>query len=464
MEGSKEKIILNIGGVRYETYSSTLRTFPGTKLCSLTEPHAPSIYDYDPTTKEFFFDRSAEIFSYVLNYYRTKHFHCPIDTCRSVLEEELAFWEINETQLASCCWLKLNNKEVQPEEFNIWDENEQTDDQCLIVQTERRDFSWRTRWQPKIWSIFEKPFSSFSSKAYRTTNASQRLQRMFSVLLGFLEPTFSAEEALSCLAFVSLLFIVGIVIIFCEETKAQFEFFTANFTSVGYSEVSHDDHEPYYHQAAYLLHLELFCVLWFTFEFSVRFCFCPDKKLFFQNPLNVVDFLSLFPVYIELFVAGQIQRRPSLGLWLGFVRIVYLLKLLKISKLIETPLILRVLCYTLKSILREICILLMILAFETLFFGSLFFYGELLGSHPSYTGELHFTDILVCFWWALITLTTVGYGDIIPFTTAGQVTAALAAVCGMLTIIVPIPIFLVKFKSYYDIAIFKQKLKRSKKH
>ncbi|XP_068268148.1 voltage-gated potassium channel KCNC1-like [Nyctibius grandis] len=431
MEGSKEKIILNIGGVRYETYSSTLRTFPGTKLCSLTEPHAPSTYDYDPTTKEFFFDRSAEIFSYVLNYYRTKCFHCPIDTCRSVLEEELAFWEINETQLAPCCWLKLNNKEVQPEEFHVWDENEQTDDQCLIVQTERRDVSWRTRWQPKIWSIFEKPFSSFSAK---------------------------------CLAFVSLLFIVGIVIIFCEETKAQFEFFTANFTSVGSSEVSHDDHEAYYHQAAYLLHLELVCVLWFTFEFSVRLCFCPDKKLFFQNPLNVVDFLSLFPVYIELFVAGQIQRMPSLGLWLGFVRIVYLLKLLKISKLIETPLILRVLCYTLKSVLREICILMMILAFETLFFGSLFFYGELLGSHPSYTGELHFTDILVCFWWALITLTTVGYGDVIPFTTAGQVTAALAAVFGMLTIIIPIPIFLVKFKSYYDIAIFKQKLKRSKKY
>ncbi|XP_010211356.1 PREDICTED: potassium voltage-gated channel subfamily C member 3-like [Tinamus guttatus] len=426
MEDSKEKIILNVGGVRYETYSSTLRAFPGTKLCSLTDPHAPSIYDYNPTTKEFFFDRSGEIFSYVLNYYRTKHLHCPIHICRSVLEEELAFWEINETQLASCCWLKLNNKKVPPDELHILDENDQADDQHLIVQTERMDCRWRTRWQPKIWSLFEKPFSSFSAK---------------------------------CLAVVSLLFIIGIVIIFCEETKAQFDFFTANFTFIGRSGVAHNYHESHYHQAASLLHLELFCVLWFTFEFSVRFCVCPDKKKFFQNPLNMVDFLSLFPVYIELFLVGQIQKMPSLGLWLGFIRVVYLLKLLKLSKLIETPLTLRVLSYTLKSILREICILLMILAFETLFFGALFFYGELLCSNPSLTGELHFTDIFVCFWWALITLTTVGYGDIIPLTTVGQVIAALAAVFGMLTIIIPIPIFLVKFKSYYAVAVFKQKLK-----
>ncbi|KYO38340.1 potassium voltage-gated channel subfamily C member 1-like [Alligator mississippiensis] len=430
MEGAKEKIILNVGGIRHETYCSTLRTFPGTKLCRLTEPHAHSMYEYDSSTKEFFFDRSAELFGYVLNYYRTKHLHCPADTCRSVLEEELAFWEISDAQLAPCCWLKLNNKERQPEEFNMWDENELADDQCLIVQMERRDFSWRARWQPKIWAIFEKPYSSLGAK---------------------------------CLAVVSLLFIIGIVIIFCEETKAQFDFFAGNFTIVSHSEVTHIVHEPYYHQAPYLLHLELFCVLWFTFEFSMRFCFCPDKKKFLKNPLNVVDFLSLFPVYIELFTAKQIQKMPTLGLWLGSVRVVYLLKLLKISKLIETPLILRVLSYTLKSILREICILLMMLAFETLFFGSLFFYGELLGIHPSFTGDLHFTDILICFWWALITLTTVGYGDIIPLTTFGQVTAALAAIFGMLTIIIPIPIFLVKFKGYYAIAISKQKLKMSRK-
>uniref|UniRef100_A0A8C8RPV1 BTB domain-containing protein n=1 Tax=Pelusios castaneus TaxID=367368 RepID=A0A8C8RPV1_9SAUR len=430
MDNSKEKIILNVGGIRHETYCSTLRTFPGTKLCSLTEPHASRVHDYDPNTKEFFFDRSAQLFGYVLSYYRTKHLHCPADTCRSVLEEELAFWEISDAQLAPCCWLKLTNKDCQPEEFNDCDENDHADDQCLIAQVERRDFSWRARWQPKIWSIFEKPFSSLSAK---------------------------------CVAIVSLLFIIGIVIIFCEETKAQYEFFAVNVTIFGHSDVIHSVQHTYYQQAPYLLHLELVCVLWFTFEFSMRFFFCPNKKKFLRNPLNVADFLSLFPVYIELFTTEQIQKTPNLVLWLGFVRVIYLFKLLKIFKLLETPLILKVLSCTFKSIIREICFLMMILAFETFFFGSLFFYGELLGIHPFSHGDLLFTDIIMCFWWALITLTTVGYGDIIPFTTLGQVIAGFAAVFGMLTIIVPIPIFLVKFKGYYASAIITQKLKMSKK-
>lgn len=98
------------------------------------QSHVPqSTYSCDPTAKVFFFfDGSAEVLSYVLNYCRTKHFHCPVNTCRTVLEEEeLAFWGTQEAQLASCCWLKLNNK-AWPGEF--WGRNEQTDNRCLTVQ------------------------------------------------------------------------------------------------------------------------------------------------------------------------------------------------------------------------------------------------------------------------------------------------------------------------------------------
>uniref|UniRef100_A0A670XP24 Potassium channel tetramerisation-type BTB domain-containing protein n=1 Tax=Pseudonaja textilis TaxID=8673 RepID=A0A670XP24_PSETE len=88
MKPLEEKIFLNIGGLRYETYASTLQAFPGTKLCRLTEPQAAATFDYDPDTQEFFFDRSSCLFEDVLNYYRTKQLHCPDLTCKSALDED----------------------------------------------------------------------------------------------------------------------------------------------------------------------------------------------------------------------------------------------------------------------------------------------------------------------------------------------------------------------------------------
>ena len=64
------RIIINVGGVKYETFKSTLRSIPDTRLSWITEAqgHNP---DYDPATGEFFFDRHPGIFNMILNYYRT---------------------------------------------------------------------------------------------------------------------------------------------------------------------------------------------------------------------------------------------------------------------------------------------------------------------------------------------------------------------------------------------------------
>ena len=70
-DGDSGKIVINVGGVRHETYRSTLRTLPGTRLAGLTEPEAAARFDYDPGADEFFFDRHPGVFAYVLNYYRT---------------------------------------------------------------------------------------------------------------------------------------------------------------------------------------------------------------------------------------------------------------------------------------------------------------------------------------------------------------------------------------------------------
>ncbi|XP_070615699.1 voltage-gated potassium channel KCNC1-like isoform X2 [Erythrolamprus reginae] len=420
----EEKISLNIGGLRYETYASTLQAFPGTKLCLLTEPQAAATFNYDPDTKEFFFDRSSCLFEEVLNYYRTKELHCPDLTCKSALDEELAFWGLSNAPLAPCCWQKLAIAEGQREEYSIQEEDQAAPG--LMDQAGRNQSVWRGRWQSRIWTMFEKPFSSLSAKG---------------------------------LAAVCLLFNIGICSLFVAKALEDAHFpptyimeNQTNLTSDVHIEVGN----LFYSKPPYLLPWELPFVLWFMLEFFLRLLSCPNKKEFLQSPLNVADFLSLFPVYIELSFYGHPTSHQRVVFWLDLVRALYFFKLLKVLKLVETPVMLRVLSYTSRGLIREIVLLLVVLLFEILFFGSVCYYVDIIEENV-YT---HFFDIGSGFWWALVTLTTVGYGDIIPISIAAKMIGGCTALCGVLTIILPIPFFCIKFQGYYNALMIKEKRKR----
>ncbi|MEE6495415.1 hypothetical protein FKM82_002041, partial [Ascaphus truei] len=425
MDASSRRIVINVGGIRFETYVSTLQTFPGTKLARLAEPTACSANDYDLKDNEFFFDRNPKVFGYVLDYYRTKRLHCSGDMCRSMLMEELSFWEISSTQLAHCCWLKVNNQASDLEDFSTWDDIMQSEEQQLLVQADRVDYSWRATWQPKVWALFELPFSSLASM---------------------------------CVTAISLLFIIGAIVIFFEETKQHHLYMLNNTQSTDDDIVQSFTQELDHQKVTYLLYLELVCVLWFTFEFCIRLFFCPDKKNFMRNLLNLIDLLSLFPVYVELLARGYVERMDNLWKVLGFFRIVYIIKLIRIFMLIEGSIMLRVLSGTLRAIMRDIFILLLVLAVETLFFATLAFYAEWTNADIYIYKHDLFGDIYSCCWWALITLTTVGYGDMYPITTFGKVISSLTAISGIMTIVIPIPILIIKFQHYYSIALASEKL------
>ncbi|XDV47901.1 hypothetical protein PO909_017443 [Leuciscus waleckii] len=146
-----EKIVINCGGVRHETYRSTLKTLPGTRLSWLTEPDAFSNFDYDAKSDEFFFDRHPSVFSFILNYYRTGKLHCPNDVCGPLFEEELAFWGIDETDVEACCWMNYRQHRDAEEALDSFETPEPEDN---------RKAGWWRVWRPRIWALFEDPYSS----------------------------------------------------------------------------------------------------------------------------------------------------------------------------------------------------------------------------------------------------------------------------------------------------------------
>lgn len=98
---AENRVVLNVGGIRHETYKATLKKIPATRLSRLTE----ALANYDPILNEYFFDRHPGVFAQVLNYYRTGKLHYPSDVCGPLFEEELEFWGLDANQVEPCCWM-----------------------------------------------------------------------------------------------------------------------------------------------------------------------------------------------------------------------------------------------------------------------------------------------------------------------------------------------------------------------
>jgi len=89
------RITINVGGIRHETYKATLKKIPATRLSRLTE----ALANYDPILNEYFFDRHPGVFAQILNYYRTGKLHYPLDVCGPLFEEELEYWGLDANQV-----------------------------------------------------------------------------------------------------------------------------------------------------------------------------------------------------------------------------------------------------------------------------------------------------------------------------------------------------------------------------
>ncbi|NWI68225.1 KCNC3 protein, partial [Todus mexicanus] len=267
-------------------------------------------------------------------------------------------------------------------------------------------------------------------------------------------------------AFASLFFILISITTFCLETheafnrvinKTETSAAAATTTTTVAVEV---ETEPF------LTYVEGTCVVWFTFEFLMRVSFCPDKRDFIKSSLNIIDFVAILPFYLEVGLRGLSSKAAKDVL--GFLRVVRFVRILRIFKLTRHFVGLRVLGHTLRASTNEFLLLVIFLALGVLIFATMIYYAERIGADPDdVTGSRHtyFKNIPIGFWWAVVTMTTLGYGDMYPMTWSGMLVGALCALAGVLTIAMPVPVIVNNFGMYYSLAMAKQKLpKKKNKH
>ncbi len=181
--------------------------------------------------------------------------------------------------------------------------------------------------------------------------------------------------------------------------------------------------------------IDMFCMCWFTIEFMIRILVCPDRKGFIQSVMNWIDFLSIIPSYLILFF-----EYDKLLINLVIIRLLRLFRFFKLSYGLQ------VLLHTLKASSYELVLLLLILLIPVVIFSSLVHTAE---TNLTNGGLTKFISIPHTFWWCLITMTSVGYGDMVPETWAGKVVGGFCAICGVLIVALPISVIGSNFSLYY---------------
>ncbi|KGL84557.1 Potassium voltage-gated channel subfamily C member 2, partial [Tinamus guttatus] len=267
-------------------------------------------------------------------------------------------------------------------------------------------------------------------------------------------------------AFASLFFILLSITTFCLETHEAFNRVVNRTETVPLPNGTATHVAVEVQTEPFLTYVEGTCVAWFTFEFLMRVTFCPDKLEFVKSSLNIIDFVAILPFYLEVALSGLSSKAAKDVL--GFLRVVRFVRILRIFKLTRHFVGLRVLGHTLRASTNEFLLLVIFLALGVLIFATMIYYAERIGADPAdVTGSKHtyFKNIPIGFWWAVVTMTTLGYGDMYPMTWSGMLVGALCALAGVLTIAMPVPVIVNNFGMYYSLAMAKQKLpKKKNKH
>src|SRR6218665_2794344 len=238
----RQKVVINISGLQFETQLGTLARFPGTLLGNARkrDPY------FDPTRNEYFFDRNRPSFDAILYYYQSggrlrRPFNVPFD----VFSDELKFYELGEEAI----------EKYREEEGFVKEETKP-----LPIN----------RYLRTVWLLFEYPESSLAARA---------------------------------LAVVSVSVICLSVVVFCIETLPELRNYrsistgsngsrgSGNRTSGEAEPPDVEEVGPRFSEPFFII--ETVCIVWFTSELIARFASCPNPVVFSKNVMNLIDLVAI---------------------------------------------------------------------------------------------------------------------------------------------------------------------------
>uniref|UniRef100_A0A672KH40 A-type voltage-gated potassium channel KCND1 n=1 Tax=Sinocyclocheilus grahami TaxID=75366 RepID=A0A672KH40_SINGR len=196
--------------------------------------------------------------------------------------------------------------------------------------------------------------------------------------------------------------------------------------------------------------LDTACVMIFTVEYLLRLIAAPSRYKFVKSVMSIIDVVAIMPYYIGLVMTDNEDVSGA------FVTL-RVFRVFRIFKFSRHSAGLRILGYTLKSCASELGFLLFSLTMAIIIFATVMFYAEK-GSSAS-----KFTSIPAAFWYTIVTMTTLGYGDMVPKTIIGKIVGSVCSLSGVLVIALPVPVIVSNFSRIYHQSQRAEKRRAQKK-
>ena len=189
--------------------------------------------------------------------------------------------------------------------------------------------------------------------------------------------------------------------------------------------------------------LEIVTLAFFTFDLMVRLSTCPSLVAYFKSLVNILDATALICTYLHLVLVLIRKQDMYKDGWIDLLQFIQILRAFRLLRVVKNVRASRVLVHSFRLNIRDLWIICIYIIVCMCLFGSVFYITE---------GKSNMKSMPRAWYYTIITLTTVGYGDITPRSHLGTVLSCFCAISGLLLFAFTIPILANNFITLYKYA------------
>ncbi|XP_052098409.1 potassium voltage-gated channel protein Shab-like [Mytilus californianus] len=460
---SPSRVRLNIPGTKFQITRKLLEAHPHTTLGKL-------ITDADVSkSEEFYFDRPATPFESILTFYQTGRLHLPQNICPNVFKGELEYWKIDYKQLDRCCLFNY---------IQFLDSNKTKLDFQNAIEPEIACLSCPLSTRNRIWGILDYKDKSWIAKLVLLNGILFVLLSLLTLALSSLPRyrrplttceyyEYSLSKDKTNPAILNFLEQHDCNKLQVSESGDEFYYYYYDYNYYYYDQDDNTTELPSLPTSSQnpdktkkqttikiepsnvSLKLDIFyqidysATAFFTLELILRLMVCQGVFLYYKNVLNVIDTIVLLGTFVDI-VLWNLQSSYKFSSELtSFIDFIKFLRVFRLLKYYQHFTYVQVVKFSIKRNAKDLLIMLFHIGAFLLIFANIIYLTE----------DRDNIDSIPQGWWlGLVTLTTVGYGDLSPKTFLGKITCSVCALCGIFMMSMIIPIFVDTFVTLYGIA------------